>query len=152
MLVNIKELLADTLMVILPNANSKGIDIRMEIDEETKAVIDYNMIGTVIRNLVMNSIKFTGKGGSIVLKANNRDGFLNLTVSDSGCGISEKLMGQLFRLDKTFTTKGTNDETGTGLGLIICKEFIEIHKGTIWAESIEGKGSDFHFRIPDGLS
>jgi PAS domain S-box-containing protein len=151
MVVNIKELVADTLVVLVPNANSKGIDVRMEIGEDTKAVIDYNMIGTVIRNLVMNAIKFTGKGGSIVLKAYTRDGFLNLTVSDTGCGISEKHMGQLFMLDKTFSTKGSNDEAGTGLGLIICKEFIEIHKGTIWAESIEEKGSDFHFRIPAGL-
>ncbi len=151
MLVKINELVAETLMVFQTNAMSKGIDIRIEIDEGTKAVIDYNMIGTVIRNMVMNSIKFTGNGGLIVLKANNRDGFLNLTVSDTGCGISEKHMGQLFMLDKTFSTKGSNDEAGTGLGLIICKEFIEIHKGTIWAESIEGKGSDFHFQIPDGL-
>jgi len=75
MVVNIKELVADTLVVLLPNANSKGIDVRMEIEEDTKAVIDYNMIGTVIRNLVMNAIKFTGNGGSIVLKAYTRDGF-----------------------------------------------------------------------------
>lgn len=150
-LTNFNQLLANTLMVLEPNARGKEIDMHVETDENLNAVFDNNMISTVIRNLTMNAIKYTDKGGTITLKANIFDNRLNFSISDTGTGISEQQLSQLFKPDKTYSAKGTNDETGTGLGLIICKEFIDIHNGEIRAESTPGKGSTFYFSIPAGL-
>ncbi|MBW6537348.1 MAG: PAS domain-containing sensor histidine kinase [Mariniphaga sp.] len=150
-IVDIEEMICNTLSALKPNALNKEIEIRLDIEKNIKAIIDDNMISTVLRNLVMNAIKFTRKGGTVIIKANIRNNNLNFSVSDTGIAIDEKHINQLFSLGKSFTTKGTNDETGTGLGLVICKEFIDIHNGRIWVESTPGKGSTFYFSIPARL-
>jgi PAS domain S-box-containing protein len=150
-MVEVKTLVSDSLSVILPATAIKKIDIKIDIESNLKAVIDYNMIGSVIRNLVWNAIKFTNPGGTVIISANVHDNTLKFKVSDNGIGINEEQFGQLFELGKTYVKKGTANETGTGLGLVICKEFIDIHKGKIWVESTPGKGSDFYFTIPVGL-
>ncbi len=147
-LVTIEELVSDAVKILTPNARIKRIELLTEIGKDTKAMLDYNMISTVIRNLVMNAIKFTGEGGTITIKANCRNNRLHVTVSDTGIGIEKKYLNQLFTLDKSISANILNDERGSGLGLIICNEFITFHNGKIWAESTPGKGSDFHFWIP----
>jgi len=107
------------------------------------------MLQTVVRNLVSNAVKFTPAHGRIVLSATpDSKGFAEITVSDSGIGMSPSILGKMFRIEEKINRKGTDGETSTGLGLILCKEFVEIHSGSVWAESEEGKGSVFHFTIP----
>ena len=109
---------------------------------------DKDMIGTILRNLISNAIKFTNQGGTIVVSAKQKQGELMVTVSDNGVGIEADVLGNLFRIEESYSTSGTQNEQGTGLGLILCKEFIEKHGGKIWVESEVGKGSKFCFTIP----
>jgi len=114
---------------------------------------DVNMLTTIIRNLVSNAIKFTPSGGEIVISARQFEkepNFVYISVKDSGVGISEENQSKLFKIDKSFTTLGTHQERGTGLGLILVKEFVEKHGGKIWVESELGKGSVFSFTLPKG--
>jgi signal transduction histidine kinase len=106
------------------------------------------MISSVLQNLITNAIKFTRKGGEVNISVSKQPGKLNFSVSDTGVGMTAKQLQKLFRLDKASSSRGTNNEPGTGLGLIICKEFVESHRGEIWVESTLGKGSKFYFSIP----
>ncbi len=106
------------------------------------------MINAVLRNLINNAIKFTQKGGEIKVSARMMKNFVEVSVSDSGIGIAKEYIQNLFRIDKTFNRAGTANERGTGLGLILCKEFVEKNGGTIWVESEENKGTTFRFTLP----
>ena len=126
----------------------KNIKIISSGLQEVTLTADKNMMGTVIRNLLSNAIKYSYPNSKI--EVNNRTDGENLFVSikDNGEGISNEDCSNLFKLDSGHSTKGTNKKTGTGIGLILCKEFIEKHKGEIWVESELGKGSTFFFTIP----
>jgi signal transduction histidine kinase len=109
---------------------------------------DLNSINTVIRNIISNALKFTYPGGKITVSAREQDDFALVCVEDTGMGMNEETKSKLFRIDVHHTSLGTNQEKGTGLGLIICKEFVEANGGKIWVESEEGKGSKFFFTVP----
>ena len=109
---------------------------------------DKAMINTILRNLVSNAIKFTQPGGRINILCEANQNKVNISIKDTGIGISKSSIGKLFRIDTNYSTPGTINETGTGLGLILCKEFINKHKGEIWVESEPGQGSTFCFSIP----
>ncbi len=147
-LARIEELVSNTLMVLSPVAQNKEIKLNWSLDGDITATLDTNMIGSVLQNLVTNAIKFTKKGGEVRVSAFIESENLNIEVADTGVGMTDEQIQKLFRLDKTASSRGTEDEVGTGLGLIISKEFIEMHHGKIWAESTLGKGSKFCFRIP----
>jgi signal transduction histidine kinase len=136
------------MVIVEPIAQNKGIDLRTTIENEIIAKIDHNMISSVLQNLITNAIKFTRKGGEVNISVSKQPGKLNFSVSDTGVGMTAKQLQKLFRLDKASSSRGTNNEPGTGLGLIICKEFVESHRGEIWVESTLGKGSKFYFSIP----
>ncbi len=106
------------------------------------------MVDAVLRNLVSNSIKFTNLNGVIEISALQSDSNLIISVSDNGIGIEPKRLSKLFDIAQFQSTMGTAKEKGTGLGLLICKEFVEKHGGKIWVESVVGKGSIFHFNLP----
>jgi two-component system sensor histidine kinase/response regulator len=107
------------------------------------------MINTVVRNLINNAIKYTFENGEIIISSNESNESIEITISDNGVGIPETLIESLFHIDiKTFSKEGTSGEKGSGFGLILCKEFIDKHKGNIWVESELGKGSQFKFTIP----
>ena len=108
------------------------------------------MLRFIIRNLVSNAIKFTPVGKKITLTAYKNFGSIKVEIIDTGVGMSEEDLKKLFRIDVQFTTRGTMNEKGTGLGLIICKDFVEKNGGKIKVESTEGKGSCFSFTIPKG--
>lgn len=146
--VRVEDLVSNTLMILSPIARNKEINLQWNVNDDITATLDSNMIGSVLQNLVTNAIKFTKRGGSVTLKAFIESNNLNFTISDTGVGMNEEQLHKLFKLDKTYSSMGTDDEVGTGLGLIICKEFVEAHQGEIWAESALGKGSSFHFYIP----
>jgi len=131
------------------NADKKQIQLVNGLNEEVFVYADINMISTILRNLISNAIKFTIEKGIIkVYGQKYDDGYFQVTVEDNGVGISPENIDKLFRIDSHYTTVGTTNEQGTGLGLIICKEFIEKHNGKIWVESQLGIGTKFHFTLP----
>ncbi len=134
--------------ILSPNADKKKININLKVDENQIVLADKNSIATVVRNLVSNAIKFTSNGGWIEIDAKQNNKYVEISVSDSGIGIKGDDIDKIFMLDSSFTTKGTANESGTGLGLLLCKEFVEKNNGKIWAESKKGKGSTFYFTLP----
>ena len=101
------------------------------------------MIATVMRNLVSNSIKFTNEGDKIIVSAQKINGTVDIFVKDTGIGMTDELLDNLFKINKVIVRNGTRNEPGTGLGLLLCKEFIERHNGEIKVKSEEGRGSEF---------
>ena len=108
------------------------------------------MIETIIRNLVSNAIKYTNEKGEVNINIADKGNNLTVSVEDNGLGMSLEMINNLFKDDTQETTSGTNGEIGTGLGLLICKEFVEMNGGIIWVESEFGKGSKFYFTISKG--
>lgn len=145
---DIYDLVTETFELFLTAAKYKQITLRNTIAHGTFVYADYAMIYTVLRNLLSNALKFTMTGGEIELSAQLRDTEVEVAVSDTGVGIPEEDLAKLFRIDIRYSQAGTDGEEGTGLGLILCKELIEKNNGTIWAESVIGKGTTFRFRLP----
>lgn len=131
------------------SAEKKQIQIINNISHDFVAFIDRNMISTVFRNLINNAIKFTNSKGKIEITAKESDKFIEISVKDTGIGLSIESISKIFELNGLNSTRGTAQETGTGLGLQLCKEFIEIEGGEIWVESILGHGSEFKFTVPN---
>jgi len=129
-------------------AKTKNITISYTIPEDIIVQADQNMLNTIIRNLITNAIKFTHKGGKIHITAKQVDSVVEISVNDTGIGMDEETKGKLFKINEKISIQGTEQETGTGLGLLLCKEFVEKHNGKIWAESELGMGSSFKFIIP----
>ncbi len=146
--VKLKEIVTKSLNVLENHAKNKHISIHSEIPEDMLAFVDVKMLATIIRNLVSNAIKFTERGGNVNIGAKDTGEQIAITVSDTGVGITEEHMKKLFRIDTYLSTAGTTGEKGTGLGLTLCKEFIEKHGGKIWVKSEVGKGSHFTFTLP----
>lgn len=130
------------------NAAKKEVRLINNTSEGTVVYSDANMIRTVVRNLISNAIKYTKEGGSITTSATRKDKFIELAIADNGIGIKPQNLEKLFRIDENYSTRGTADEGGTGLGLILCKEFISKNGGEIWVESEFGQGSTFKFTLP----
>lgn len=145
---DIKFLIDSNIQLYGASAQAKNITFENKVTEELKVFSDSNLINTVIRNLVNNAIKFTGEGGTITLSVDSNMKNYQVNVSDTGVGMSDLAVDNLFRIDVNTSTLGTKNEKGTGLGLIVCKEFINIIGGEIWATSELGKGSTFSFTIP----
>jgi len=134
--------------ILSESARKKEIKIETYIPEGTEVFADNHMFETIIRNLVYNAIKFTSKGGIVKIAAAKKDDIATeITVSDTGIGIPPELKNKLFQLDEKTSRPGTDGEPSTGLGLLLCKEFIEKHGGEIWVESEQGNGSVFTFTI-----
>ena len=121
-----------------------------EIDHDLAVWADVNMLNTVIRNLISNAIKYTHNSGAIHIVASGSDDVVEFVVRDTGVGIDKEVVDKLFKIQHKVSSPGTNNERGTGLGLILCKEFIERHGGRIWLTSEVGKGSAFYFTLPYG--
>ncbi|MBN1182455.1 MAG: tetratricopeptide repeat-containing sensor histidine kinase [Bacteroidales bacterium] len=144
---SLNELLKENINLLKLSAQNKNIKINYSLEQE-KVYADKEMLNTVIRNLISNAIKFTHSGGNVEVSSMTIDSHVEVSVKDSGVGMTKDEIRMLFRLDVHHTTMGTFNETGTGLGLILCKEFIERNKGKIWVESEPGKGSCFIFTLP----
>lgn len=146
----LKDIVHETLADMEGHARKKGISLQQDQLANFTVLADRNMLATVLRNLVSNAIKFTKAGGSVKLSAHvvSVSGKLQVVVADSGVGIPEKKLNTLFEVTKNRSTRGTDNETGTGLGLLLCKEFVEKTNGQIWATSEVGSGSELHFTIP----
>lgn len=141
----------ETVDAINISAESKRMTIKNEIPYDIYADIDKGMFKTIIRNLLTNAIKFTPEKGEILLMAglgSEDHNYVEIKVTDNGTGVSEELRDKLFQIGETSSTRGTANETGTGLGLNICHDFVKMHGGNIWLESEVGKGSTFYFTLP----
>jgi len=136
------------LEILNPSAYAKKITICDSDVGQISVWADADMLKTIILNLVLNAIKFTNSGGTINISAVENSENVTISVSDNGTGISLENLAKLFDISKVLTTTGTAGETGTGLGLFLCKEFVEKHHGKIWVESEIGKGSEFKFTLP----
>ncbi len=149
--VNLHELVAEEIKSINTSAKQKQITLNHSIAPDLKVTADLDMVKTILRNLIGNAIKFTNSGGKIMISAQERKSFVEISVKDSGIGISEEAQRKIFKIDAFQSTAGTNNEKGTGLGLLLCKEFVELHSGNIRVESEPGKGSEFKFTLPHYL-
>jgi PAS domain S-box-containing protein len=147
-ILSFKDIYKDTLEIFTPNANAKNITINYPETDEINIFSDIDMLKTVLRNLVSNAIKFTNSGGKIAINAEQNYENVIITVSDNGIGIPSENLAKLFDISEVLTTTGTEKEAGTGLGLLLCKEFVEKHGGKIWVESEAGRGSEFKFTLP----
>jgi signal transduction histidine kinase len=146
--INLKALIYENISNLRLNAINKEINLLSEVDEDIFLNADKNMLNTVLRNLISNAIKFTQRGGNISISTIVDVNQVTISVKDSGTGISEENIKNLFRIDSKFQLPGTDKEIGTGLGLKLCREFVEKQGGKIWVESEEKKGCDFKFTIP----
>jgi PAS domain S-box-containing protein len=136
------------LEILNPGAYAKNITVYYSVADNINVYADIDMLKTIILNLVSNAIKFSNRGGRININAEQNPGNVIISVSDNGVGITQDNLAKLFDISEVITTKGTAKETGTGLGLLLCREFVEKHGGKIWVESEVGKGSDFKFTLP----
>jgi signal transduction histidine kinase len=145
---DVTALLAENTELLKAQAQNKNIVLENAYISEQSVFAHKHSINTVVRNLISNAIKFTPAGGMIKVDLQPKADSVTVTIADNGVGMSKEVMNKLFRIDTKHTTKGTAEEKGTGLGLILCKEFVEKNGGRIWVESEEGKGSVFCFTVP----
>merc|ERR1711916_158596 len=144
----LQEVIDDVLMILAPQAIKKSILIENEIDHTINVFADRSMTTTVMQNLIGNGLKFTEPGGKIIIQSKLIETHVQVSVADTGIGIQEEVRKKIFMVSTEKSQKGTHDEVGTGLGLVVCKEFIEKMDGDIWVESEVGVGTTFKFTLP----
>jgi len=150
--INLSELFNEEFNMLNDMAKGKNIELKSSFPDDLTVLADKNMLKTILRNLISNAIKFTHKNGKVEVKAIIDNKQVEISVSDSGIGMTKETMAKLFRIDANLSTRGTENEKGTGIGLFLCKEFVEKHGGKIWVESESGKGSVFKFVLPSDLN
>ena len=144
----LNQIVDDVINLASPNLTTKSQTVKVDIEENLQVFADKDMIATVIRNLIFNSIKFSYANTEIRVEAKKAGNSIQVSVIDQGVGIAADKQQKFFNYEENTTTTGTAGETGSGLGLIICREFIEKNNGLIWVESEAGKGATFRFSIP----
>jgi signal transduction histidine kinase len=142
------DLINESIVPSLPNAAQKKITVVKNIENHILVKADNNSIKTIIRNLFNNAIKYTPNGGLVEFNAIRNGNSVEVSITDTGIGMSPKTISKLFKIEESQSRLGTNNESGTGLGLILCKDIITKNNGKIWVESEPGKGSVFKFSIP----
>lgn len=145
---SLKECFGDVFELLELTAKNKDITLINNVDDNIFVNADKNMLYLILRNLIINSIKFSYKDNTVEVNAIEKDNNIQVMVVDNGIGIEEKVLDDLFKIDVHYTMKGTDHEDGSGLGLILCKEIIEKHGGSIWAKSKFNEGSQFIFTLP----
>jgi signal transduction histidine kinase len=146
--INLYDLLREEIENLKTLAGQKQIEMSHSVEPGLNVSADLQMVKTVLRNLINNAIKYSNPNGEIKIDACELKKFVEVSVRDNGIGISDENQRKLFKIDSFHSTPGTHDEKGTGLGLLLCKEFIELHGGSIRIESRQGKGSLFAFTLP----
>jgi signal transduction histidine kinase len=137
--------------VLQESADKKNIQVEMNVKTDSYAFGDINMVSSVVVNLLSNAIKYTKPGGTVIVNASYSGNYIKIAVIDDGIGITKEDIGKLFRVEIDHKTIGDSEEKGTGIGLILCKEFVSRNGGEIWVESESGKGSAFYFTLPTDL-
>lgn len=145
---SLRELIQNSVDSLGSLAEQKQIALHIRVPEKLGVWVDPPMITTVLRNLLSNALKFTDSGGTVTASAAADGDMIKISVVDTGTGMDQDTLNHLFAIDRRTTNTGTQGEQGTGLGLILCKEFIEKHGGRVWVESELGRGAAFHFTVP----
>lgn len=145
--INLYSIVYDTISLLKTSADTKSISIEIDIDKETTIIADKTMIDTIIRNLISNSIKFSKAGDKIFIKSKTLDNKVEISIIDQGIGMNEEQLASLFDNSKKQIKRGTNDEKGSGLGLMVCEEFLKIHNSNLEVESSINKGTTFTFTL-----
>ena len=146
--VNLYALAHETYLLLKATAEAKKIEIKLDIPQQLEIEADRDMVGTVIRNLLSNAVKFTRENGSIHVSVKETAQTVKIAIADNGTGMDETTKNALFKIGETTSKKGTSNEKGTGLGLLLCKEFTDKHNGSIHVESEPGEGSTFIVTLP----
>jgi signal transduction histidine kinase len=144
---SIQPIIKRNVAVFDSSAKIKNITLKISKIDDISVYADSNMLNAILRNLISNAIKFTNTGGEIDINVCSHQDTVEISVKDNGVGMSHKIKNSLFNMNSTNSMRGTNDEKGTGLGLVLCKEFVERHGGRIWVESQEESGSEFKFTL-----
>lgn len=147
-LIALNDIIEDNIETIKKRSEQKGIQIVNEVKSRVTVFADAKMVNSILLNLLSNSLKFTGRNGIITVNAEENQQMITVSVKDSGVGIAANKIDKLFIVGEKIGTKGTEGEMSTGLGLLLCKEFVEKHGGRIWVESSVGQGSVFYFTLP----
>jgi len=146
--INIRWFIARNVELLTLHAQKKQITLTNTAEQKIFVLADFNMVDTIIRNLMSNAIKFTEPGGEVSISVDEQERFVEVSVADTGIGIEEQYIPTLFRIDTRYKRLGTADEEGSGLGLILCQEFVDKHQGGIRVESRVGAGTTFRFTLP----
>lgn len=148
--INLRQLISEEKDFYLSFVASKNLTVEFRGEKDVSIFADRNMLKTVLRNLITNAVKYSHPGGKIKIESKLIPSFVEIAISDTGVGIAPERLERIFTLDEKITTRGTADEKGSGLGLLLCKEFIEKHKGRIWINSEANKGTTVFFTLPLG--
>ena len=147
--ISLSDMIAKNVATVEERSEQKGILIINKVIEPITACVDGNMINSVLLNLLSNAVKFTRRDGTITIQTSKiKEDEIEISVKDPGVGMPKSIVEKLFKVGEKIGSKGTEGELSTGLGLLLCKEFVEKNGGKIWAESVEGKGSTFYFTVP----
>lgn len=149
--VDLRFIIVSNIQIANLTAEPKNIRILFDDNAHYPIVADGAILNTILRNIIGNAIKYTPENGTITITIDRNEGFHSISVTDSGVGIPEERMKDLFRLDSIQSTPGTNKENGTGLGLVLCRDFVHLIGGDITVQSQPGKGSTFTFTVPDAI-
>ena len=144
----INDMINSVVQLLSGNAFKKNIVIEVDVKKEDSIYADTTLLSTILRNLLTNAIKFSYSNSKIIVSAMRKENFQIISITDFGTGIDSVNLEKIFRIDSKFSKPGTNNEKGSGLGLILCKEFVELQGGCIWVESELKKGSTFSFTLP----
>jgi PAS domain S-box-containing protein len=147
----LKPAIENVVNTLTPTLSLKKLAIGLNVADELEIYADSRMLTTIFHNLIGNAIKYSYEDGKIEIFASRKNSEIEMTISDGGIGMAKDVSRVLFKIDEHFSTPGTSNEKGSGLGLILCKDFIEMHNGKIWVESKPGRGSRFTFTIPDKI-
>jgi signal transduction histidine kinase len=148
--INLNNMLNEEFLILKDIALKKNIDPRNSVPEKLSVFAYKNMLKTILRNLISNAIKFTHRNGKVEITTSSYKNKVEINVSDNGIGMTKETISKLFRIDGDLSTRGTNNEKDTGLGLLLCKEFARKHGGKILVNSESGKGSVFKLVLPSG--
>jgi signal transduction histidine kinase len=146
--IELDQLIIDEIDYLIVSANQKQITLNQSIEKGLNVTADVQMVSTIIRNLITNAIKFTNPGGEITISAMENEHHIEIAIEDNGIGISFEAQKELFKIDSFHSTIGTSNEKGLGLGLLLCKEFIDVHGGDIKIDSQPGKGCEMKITLP----
>jgi len=150
---NLAELINENISIIEKFGQQKSIEFYTNVSLNQKVFADERMLNSIIRNLLSNAVKFTNNGGKINIKTKVLSGnLIEISVQDNGIGIPKTIVEKLFKIKEIVGRLGTKGELSTGLGLLLCKEFVEMHRGKIWVESEDGKGTTFYFTVPESIA
>ncbi|NJM16439.1 MAG: HAMP domain-containing histidine kinase [Bacteroidales bacterium] len=144
----VAQIIASTISLVQGMALNKSIGIVFDPAQEQTVFADVNMLHTVLRNMVTNAIKYTSKGGQVQISLSERGGLTGIAITDNGLGIAPEKLKDIFSMEANNSSPGTEGETGTGIGLLLCKEFIEKNEGNIVVSSRPGNGSTFTIWLP----